>query len=67
MEMDGPGRLQGYRAIHKKLREVHGLIVPRNIVYGMMEHVDPSGLEERGPLGKSKRPVRVKRFTSTVI
>ena len=24
-EMDGPGRLLGYRALHKKVRELHGL------------------------------------------
>ncbi len=65
-EMDGPGRLLGYRALHKKLREVHGLMVPRNMVYRMMEEVDPSGLEERGGVGHSKRPARGKRFTSTV-
>ena len=65
-EMDGPGRLLGYRALHKKLREVHGLMVPRNMVYTMMEEVDPSGLEERGGVGQSKRPARKKRFTSMV-
>ena len=29
-EMDGPGRLLGYRAMHKKVREIHKLNVPRN-------------------------------------
>ena len=66
-EMDGPGRLLGYRALHKKLREVHGLMVPRNMVYRMMEEVDPSGLEERGGVGQLKRPARGKQFVSTVI
>ena len=64
--MDGPGRLLGYRALHKKLREVHGLMVPRNMIYMMMEEVDPSGLEERGWVGQSERPARKKRFTSMV-
>ena len=50
-EMDGPGRLLGYRTLHKKVREVHGLKVPWNLVYAMMENVDSSGLEERGGLG----------------
>ena len=27
-ENDGPGQLLGYRALHKKLREQHGLAVP---------------------------------------
>ena len=28
-ENDGPGQLLGYRALHKNLREQHGLAVPR--------------------------------------
>ena len=28
-ENDCPGQLLGYRALHKKLREQHGLAVPR--------------------------------------
>ena len=65
-EMDGPGSLLGYRALHRKLQEVHTLKVPRNLVYAMMEEVDPSGLEERGGVGKTKRPIRAKRFVSKV-
>ena len=47
-EMNGPGNLLGYRAMTKKIREILGQKVPRNLVYAIMEHVDPSGLEERG-------------------
>ena len=47
-EMNGPGNLLGYRAMTKKIREILGQKVPRNLVYAMMEHVDPNGLEERG-------------------
>ena len=54
-EMNGPGNLLGYRALHKKIREVHGQNVPRNMVYGMMKFVDPSGLKERGGVGQPKR------------
>ena len=32
----GPGQLLGYRAMHKRLREVHGLAVPRGLVYDVM-------------------------------
>ena len=35
-EMSGPGRLLGYRALHKKLREIHRINVPRNVVYAMI-------------------------------
>lgn len=64
-EMDGPGRLLGYRALHKKIRELHGLNVPRNLVYNVMADVNPKGLEERGGVGQPKR-ARRKTFTSTV-
>ncbi|ESO91858.1 hypothetical protein LOTGIDRAFT_163218 [Lottia gigantea] len=44
-EMSGPGKLLGYRAMHKKIREIHHLNAPRNIVYDMMEYIDPEGLK----------------------
>ena len=49
-EVEGPGRLLGYRALHKKIREVHNLNVPRNLVYAMMEEVDPEGLDRGAKL-----------------
>lgn len=66
-EMDGPGRLLGYRALHKKLREVHELNVPRSLVYAMMKQVNPEGLEERGNVGRSKRPKRNNVFAAEVL
>ena len=30
-EISGPGKLLGYRAMHKKIREIHGLNVPRDL------------------------------------
>ena len=65
-EMNGPGSLLGYRALHQKIREVHGLSVPRNLVYAMMAEVNPQGLEERGGVGKPKRPQRKTAFLSNV-
>ena len=32
-EITGPGKLLGYRAMHKKIREIHGLNVPRDLLY----------------------------------
>ncbi len=55
-EVQGPGRLLGYRALHRKIREIHNLNVPRNLVYAMMEEVDPEGLQERSGVGRRKRP-----------
>ena len=65
-EMNGPGSLLGYRALHQKIREVHGLSVPRNLVYAMMTEMNPQGLEERGGVGKPKRPQRKNAFISNV-
>ncbi|ESO92959.1 hypothetical protein LOTGIDRAFT_161985 [Lottia gigantea] len=59
-EMSGPGKLLGYRAMHKKIR----LNAPLNIVYDMMEYIDPEGLKVRGGVGKPKRPPRNKWFIS---
>ena len=44
---DGPGQLLGYRSLHKKVREGHGLPVPRGLVYDVMTNIDPEGLERR--------------------
>ena len=66
-ENDGPGQLLGYRAMHKKLREQHGLAVPRGLVYDVMTMECPEGWERRKNVGKKKRkrgPVGT--FTSLV-
>jgi hypothetical protein len=46
-ELDGPGKLLGYRALHKKIRQVHHLNVPRDVVYATLTELDPEGLNER--------------------
>ena len=46
-ELNGPGSLYGYRALHTNLREVDDLKVPRDLVYAMMQEVDPMGLDAR--------------------
>ena len=48
-ELAGPGKLLGYRPMHKKLRQVHGLNVPRDLVYAAVTDLDPEGLEGRAP------------------
>ena len=54
-EMKGPGRLLGYRAMQKKLRQVHNLRVRRDLVHAVMYNVDPDGLEERAPCSKKRK------------
>ena len=44
-ELDGPGRLLGYRAMHNKIRQEYQLNVPRNLVHAVMFDLDPEGLE----------------------
>ena len=53
-ELERPGRLLGYTALHKKIREVHGLNVRRRLVYDVLTDVNPKGIEERGAVGKRK-------------
>lgn len=65
-EISGPGKSLVYRAMHKKIREIHGLSVPRDLVYMVMAKVDPNGLEERGGVGEARRPRRDKAFMSGV-
>ena len=58
-ELRGPGKLLGYRAMHKKVRQEHGLNVPRDLVYAVMYELDPEGLESRavGPKRRKKKDV----------
>ena len=54
-ELNGPGRLLGYRAMNKKLRLKYDIKVPRDRVYDMMFEIDPQGLEERRPMAKKAK------------
>jgi len=65
-EIEGPGQKLGYRCMTQKIREIHGLLVPRDIIYEVMKDVNPRGFEERGCVGVSKRRKRNRRFMSQV-
>ena len=54
-ELDGLGRLLGYRATNHKLRTEHNIQVPRHIVLNVMAELDPEGLEASN-LQKKKKP-----------
>ena len=45
----------GYRVLTRTIREIHGQKVPRNLVYAMMGHVDPTSLKEPGG---TRKPVK---------
>lgn len=66
-EMAGPGQQLGCHALRKNLREIHGLNIPRDVVYVMMADVDPSGLEERGGIGQAARLTQTGKPTSAVM
>lgn len=55
-EIEGPGKLLGYRALHKKIRQIYDLHVPRDLVHAVMYKVDPDALEQRAPQFKKKKP-----------
>ena len=44
-EIEGAGKLLGYRAMHKKIRMVHKLCVPRELVHCAMYLENPKLLE----------------------
>ena len=58
-EIQGAGRLAGYRSIWHALRLRHQVHVPRNLVARLLKQIDPDGVEER----KSRRLTR-RRYSS---
>ena len=54
-ELEGPGKLVGYRAMNHKLRTEHNVQVPRHLVYNVMAELDPEGLEARNLQQKKKK------------
>lgn len=64
-ELEGPGRDLGIRAMLKKVRVQHGLMVTRDQVGAVMFDLDREGLERRGNVGQKKH-VRNKQFVSMV-
>ena len=62
-ELERPGKLLGYRAMHKKIRLEHGRNVTRDQVYDVMTELDPQGLEARGNVG-AKRQRKKGNFTT---
>ena len=55
-ELDGPGKLLGYRAMQKKIRNEYELNVPRDLIHAVMYDLDPEGLEVRGVAAKTRKP-----------
>ena len=54
-ELKGPGKLLGYRAMHRKLRQEYGINATRDQVYDVMMDLDPEGLAARGGVWAKKK------------
>ena len=54
-ELEGPGKLLGYRTMHKKVRQEYNLHVTRDAVYIVMYDLDPEGLEACGGIRAKKK------------
>ena len=46
-ELMGSGQLLGYRAMHLKIKNIHGLNMPRDLVYAAMTDLDSDRLKMR--------------------
>ena len=54
-ELNGPGKLLCYRAMHLKIRQKNGLMVTRDQVYDFITDVDLEGLRQMQPQFKRKK------------
>ena len=54
-ELQGPGQLLGYRALHLKVRQKYEINLLRDMVYDMMTELDPDGLSNGQPGLKKKK------------
>ena len=54
-ELNGPGKLLGYRALNQKLTTVHNVKVSRHLVHNVLAELDPGGLEARSLKKKEKK------------
>eukprot|EP00112_Aurelia_sp_Birch-Aquarium-sp1_P014156 Seg3036.1 transcript_id=Seg3036.1/GoldUCD/mRNA.D3Y31 product="hypothetical protein" protein_id=Seg3036.1/GoldUCD/D3Y31 len=54
-EMEGPGKLLGYRNMNLKLRTEHGIRVPRQVVHDVIWDIHPEALDERNLKKKAKK------------
>ena len=54
-ELEGPGKLLGYRAMNQKLRTEHNFKVPRHLVYNVMAELDPERARSQKPSKKKEK------------
>ena len=54
-ELMGPGQSLGYCAMHLKIKNIHGLNVPRYLTYAAMTDLDSDGFKMRKPGNKKPK------------
>ena len=59
-ELRGSGSLLGYRAMHKRLTTIYGLLTAREVVRNVLKIVDPEGVEHRARHRLRRRVYRSK-------
>ena len=60
-ELQGSGRLLGYRLMHKRIGLSHSLVVDRETVRAVMKALDPEGVERRSQHRLVRRNYHAKR------
>jgi len=55
-ELDGPGKILGYRAMRNRLGQENDLLVPCDLVHTVMFDLDEEGLAARCPIRKTGKP-----------
>jgi len=63
-ELEGPGKLLGYRSMHKKIRQRYDLLVTRDQVFDVMSELDSEGVSARGGVGAKKARRKKGNFSS---
>ena len=53
-ELEGPGKLLGYRAMNQKLRTEYNIKIPRHLVENVLGDLDPDGVAGRSLVKRKK-------------
>ena len=59
-ELNGSGSIVGYRAMHQRIRNNHGLVVTRETVRHVLRVVDPDGVEARSKHRLTRRKYKAR-------
>jgi len=63
-DLEGPGKLLGYRSMNKKIRQKYDLLFTQNQVYDVMSDLGLNGLAAQGGVGAQKARQKKGNFSS---